>query len=141
MSLYNETEGRAILPTPTIGGVGLIERLDRVCADADVVFPRARLQLIGVVEDWLGGMPALEAEETFKAALAANRGADAAAGGAPEDAHLGDEVAQVLESAPRQGSAGHLGEGASAAQGVRGREGELFLIVEDIAEEFLSDAA
>ena len=30
VSLYNETEGRAILPTPTIGGVGLIERLDRV---------------------------------------------------------------------------------------------------------------
>ena len=29
VSLYNETEGRAILPTPTIGGVGLIESLDR----------------------------------------------------------------------------------------------------------------
>src|SRR5437762_9964657 len=25
VSLYNETNGRAILPTPTIGGVGLIE--------------------------------------------------------------------------------------------------------------------
>src|SRR5436190_6630456 len=59
-----------------------IERLDQVCAEAGGVFPRARLQLIGVVEDWLGRMPALEAEETFKAALAANRGADAAAGGA-----------------------------------------------------------
>lgn len=27
VSLYNETEGRAILPTPTIGGVGLLESL------------------------------------------------------------------------------------------------------------------
>ncbi len=30
VSLYNETEGRAILPTPTIGGVGLLDRLDAV---------------------------------------------------------------------------------------------------------------
>ena len=30
VSLYNETEGRAILPTPTIGGVGLIGDIDGV---------------------------------------------------------------------------------------------------------------
>ena len=31
VSLYNETDGRAILPTPTIGGVGLLERTgDRI---------------------------------------------------------------------------------------------------------------
>ena len=30
VSLYNETEGNAILPTPTIGGVGLIEDVARV---------------------------------------------------------------------------------------------------------------
>ena len=29
VSLYNETEGEAILPTPTIGGVGLLRDLDR----------------------------------------------------------------------------------------------------------------
>lgn len=29
VSLYNETNGRAILPTPTIGGVGLIEQFTR----------------------------------------------------------------------------------------------------------------
>jgi DNA replication and repair protein RecF len=67
-----------------------IERLDQVCAEADGVFPRARLQLIGVVEDWLGRMPALEAEERFKSALAANRGADAAAGGAVLGPHRSD---------------------------------------------------
>ncbi|MEM6944315.1 MAG: AIR synthase-related protein, partial [Pseudomonadota bacterium] len=30
VSLYNETEGRAILPTPTIGAVGLLDTLDAV---------------------------------------------------------------------------------------------------------------
>src|SRR3546814_3962105 len=30
VSLYNETNGQAILPTPVIGGVGLIDDLDRI---------------------------------------------------------------------------------------------------------------
>ncbi len=30
VSLYNETDGRAILPTPTIGAVGLIERIEDI---------------------------------------------------------------------------------------------------------------
>jgi phosphoribosylformylglycinamidine synthase len=33
VSLYNETDGEAILPTPTIGAVGLLERLDDMIAD------------------------------------------------------------------------------------------------------------
>ncbi len=33
VSLYNETEGRAILPTPTIGAVGLLDSLDRLIRD------------------------------------------------------------------------------------------------------------
>ena len=32
VSLYNETDGRAILPTPTIGAVGLLDGLDRIIA-------------------------------------------------------------------------------------------------------------
>ncbi|MDO5630487.1 MAG: phosphoribosylformylglycinamidine synthase subunit PurL [Paracoccus sp. (in: a-proteobacteria)] len=32
VSLYNETDGKGILPTPTIGAVGLIERLDDLIA-------------------------------------------------------------------------------------------------------------
>ncbi|MCU0907819.1 MAG: phosphoribosylformylglycinamidine synthase subunit PurL [Rhodobacteraceae bacterium] len=32
VSLYNETDGRGILPTPTIGGVGLIERMGDLIA-------------------------------------------------------------------------------------------------------------
>jgi DNA replication and repair protein RecF len=67
-----------------------IERLDRVCAEAEGAFPRARLALIGTVEDWLGTMPALAAEEQFKAALMANRTSDAAAGGAVLGPHRSD---------------------------------------------------
>jgi DNA replication and repair protein RecF len=67
-----------------------IERLDRVCAEANGAFPRARLKLIGTVEDWLGAMPALEAEERFKSMLAVNRTADAALGGAVFGPHRSD---------------------------------------------------
>ena len=67
-----------------------IEQLDRVCAAADGAFPRARLGLIGVVEDWLGRMPALAAEERFKAALVRNRASDALAGGAGLGPHRSD---------------------------------------------------
>ncbi|WP_316014530.1 phosphoribosylformylglycinamidine synthase subunit PurL [Roseobacter sp. HKCCA0434] len=34
VSLYNETDGRAILPTPTIGAVGLLETLDQLIPTA-----------------------------------------------------------------------------------------------------------
>src|SRR3546814_9841482 len=34
VSLYNETEGQAILPTPVIGGVGLIDDVRKLCTPA-----------------------------------------------------------------------------------------------------------
>ncbi len=43
VSLYNETEGRAILPTPVIGVVGLIKDADRV---ATRVFPAAGMDVV-----------------------------------------------------------------------------------------------
>jgi phosphoribosylformylglycinamidine synthase len=53
VSFYNETDGQPIWPTPTIGGVGLIDALDRVTSlaypDADLV-----LVLIGESQGWLG---------------------------------------------------------------------------------------
>jgi len=67
-----------------------VERLDRVCAEGEGAFPRARLALIGTVEHWLGTMPALAAEEQFKAALADNRASDMAAGGAVLGPHRSD---------------------------------------------------
>ncbi len=53
VSLYNETQGRGILPTPTIGGVGL---LDDVRKHATLAFKRAGdvILLIGETEGWLG---------------------------------------------------------------------------------------
>jgi phosphoribosylformylglycinamidine synthase len=53
VSFYNETDGRAILPTPTIGGLGLIDDLGRSVSPA---FRRAggTLILIGEGSGWLG---------------------------------------------------------------------------------------
>ncbi len=43
VSLYNETDGRAILPTPVLGVVGLIENADRI---ATRVFPESGLDIV-----------------------------------------------------------------------------------------------
>src|SRR5436309_4584562 len=53
VSLYNETNGRAILPTPTIGGVGLI---DDFAKSATLAFKGANeaILLIGETTGWLG---------------------------------------------------------------------------------------
>ncbi len=53
VSLYNETFGRAILPTPTIGGVGL---LDDFTASATLAFKAEgeAILLIGATQGWLG---------------------------------------------------------------------------------------
>ena len=67
-----------------------VNQLDRVCAEAEGPFPRARLQLVGNVEEWLDAMPALAAEAEFAAALAANRQSDAQAGGVLLGPHRSD---------------------------------------------------
>jgi len=53
VSLYNETNGRAILPTPTIGGVGL---LTDFTASVTLAFKAAgeAILLIGPSQGWLG---------------------------------------------------------------------------------------
>jgi phosphoribosylformylglycinamidine synthase len=53
VSLYNETNGRGILPTPTIGGVGL---MDDVTVHATIGFRTAGqvVLLIGETKGWLG---------------------------------------------------------------------------------------
>ena len=54
VSLYNETDGNAVLPTPTIGVVGLIEDAERVVTRA---FKKAGdvIVLLGESRDELGG--------------------------------------------------------------------------------------
>jgi phosphoribosylformylglycinamidine synthase len=53
VSLYNETNGQGILPTPAIGGVGL---LDDVTVNASIAFKREgeAIILIGATQGWLG---------------------------------------------------------------------------------------
>jgi phosphoribosylformylglycinamidine synthase len=53
VSLYNETNGQAILPTPAIGGVGVIDNLERR-ATADTLRPGDVLVLIGDASGHLG---------------------------------------------------------------------------------------
>jgi phosphoribosylformylglycinamidine synthase len=53
VSLYNETFGRAILPTPTIGGFGLLDDFTRSATVAFKAEGEAIL-LIGATEGWLG---------------------------------------------------------------------------------------
>ena len=53
VSLYNETNGRAILPTPTIGGVGLLDDFQKSAslafkAQGDLIL------MIGETKGWLG---------------------------------------------------------------------------------------
>ena len=53
VSLYNETNGQGILPTPAIGGVGLV---DDVTVNASIAFKREGevVILIGETQGWLG---------------------------------------------------------------------------------------
>ncbi|WP_114943018.1 phosphoribosylformylglycinamidine synthase subunit PurL [Microvirga calopogonii] len=53
VSLYNETNGQGILPTPAIGGVGL---LDDVTVNASIAFKQEgeAIILIGATQGWLG---------------------------------------------------------------------------------------
>ena len=52
VSLYNETEGRGILPTPAIGGLGVLDRADQCVGLA--LQPGLHLVLIGTSQGWLG---------------------------------------------------------------------------------------
>ena len=53
VSLYNETNGRAILPTPSIGGVGVIDDFKK---SATIAFkrPGETILLVGETTGWLG---------------------------------------------------------------------------------------
>ncbi|MGY2937140.1 phosphoribosylformylglycinamidine (FGAM) synthase-like enzyme [Bradyrhizobium sp. GM6.1] len=53
VSLYNETNGRAILPTPSIGGVGLLDDFTKSASLAFKAEGEAIL-LIGETHGWLG---------------------------------------------------------------------------------------
>jgi len=74
-----------------------VRQLDTACADAEGPFPRARLTVIGALENWLDVIPALAAETRFAAELAANRQNDAQAGGAILGPHRSDLRVRLVE--------------------------------------------
>ncbi len=61
VSLYNETEGQGIFPTPTVGMVGLVEPVDRTCHSA---FREAGdvIALVGSIQGEVGGSEYLASE-------------------------------------------------------------------------------
>ena len=63
VSLYNETNGQAILPTPAIGGVGIIDNVERR-ATADALRPGDVLILVGETAGHLG--QSVYARDLFK---------------------------------------------------------------------------
>ncbi|MFN4277043.1 MAG: DNA replication/repair protein RecF [Ferrovibrio sp.] len=65
-------------------------RIEAGMALATGPFPRARLAAQGVIEAWLADMPALAAEEKYRAVLAERRGIDREAGAATEGPHRSD---------------------------------------------------
>ncbi len=75
----------------------LVRRLDCACEQADGPFPRARLAVLGTVEDWLEVMPALAVEEKLARALAHSRRRDALAGGAEIGPHRSDLAVRLRE--------------------------------------------
>ena len=52
VSLYNETQGQPILPTPAIGGLGVLE--DAAQAVGQAIAPGQTLVLVGETAGWLG---------------------------------------------------------------------------------------
>src|SRR5579885_2761739 len=92
-------------------------RLDAECAAAPGPFPQARLALAGEVEDWLGAMPALDAEEAFRRRLAAGRRADAESGTTLCGPHRADLVVR------------HVGSGMAAAACSTGEQKALLIAI------------
>ncbi|WP_018391432.1 phosphoribosylformylglycinamidine synthase subunit PurL [Ancylobacter sp. FA202] len=53
VSLYNETNGRGILPTPTIGGVGVLDDIEKM-ATLDFKANGETILVLGATTGWLG---------------------------------------------------------------------------------------
>jgi len=70
-----------------------VARLNRAQQRRSGPFPGAMLSLKGIVESWLAEIPALAAEDKFRALLAASRRRDAEAGGAVDGPHRSDVLA------------------------------------------------
>lgn len=72
-------------------------RLADACAAGVGPFPRAGLGLVGDIESWLAEMPAVDAEDRLRDALAESRARDAESGRAAQGPHRSDLAVRHLE--------------------------------------------
>lgn len=72
-------------------------RLDQACKETTGPFPGADVAVEGVIEGWLGQMPAQEVEENLRRSLRDGRPADAEGGGAAVGPHKSDMIVRHLE--------------------------------------------
>lgn len=92
--------------------IALIDRLNPACAMGVGPFPSASLALDGILDSWIGTMPAVEAEDQYRAALVDSRGIDRAGRGAVIGPHRSDlAVTHILKNA----SAGQCSTGEQKA--------------------------
>ncbi|HYM32449.1 MAG TPA: DNA replication/repair protein RecF [Candidatus Cybelea sp.] len=82
--------GVAVAAARRAGVAQLSAAMDAAECGAIGAFPRAHLSVAGLLEAWLGEMPAGDAEDRFRAALNQNRLRDTEAGGATEGPHRSD---------------------------------------------------
>ncbi len=74
----------------------MVRRLDRILAESRGPFPGVALTVTGTVEDWLGTVPALAAEDRLREALRACRAIDAQSGTTATGPHRSDLEARHL---------------------------------------------
>jgi DNA replication and repair protein RecF len=95
----------------------LVQRLTGTVAHGVGPFPKAGVAVDGTVDDWLTAMPALAAEDAFRARLAADRARDSETGGAQCGPHRSDLAVS------------HLGKGLPAAQCSTGEQKALLISI------------
>jgi DNA replication and repair protein RecF len=74
-----------------------VHRLDAAARLGVGPFPRASLAMAGEVDDWLSGMPALDAEDRLRSGLAASRLRDAESGTTSYGPHRSDLAVRHLD--------------------------------------------
>jgi len=87
-ALEDGMAGRAV--AVAAARIELLARIGQAAADGMAPFPGAVLALDGLVESWLAGGPALEAEDRFRERLAADRGRDGEQGRTSSGPHRTD---------------------------------------------------
>ncbi len=81
--------------------IALIDRLNPACAMGVGPFPSASLALDGVLDGWLNTMPAVEAEDQYRAALLESRNMDRSGRGTAVGPQRSDlAVTHILKNAP-----------------------------------------